>query len=268
MCIAYLALSAHPDWPVFVAANRDEFHQRPTRAAAPWPDRPDIVSGLDLQAGGTWMGVTQSARFALVTNYREPGVVREPSPDRSRGALVADFLAGTMTATEYLAALEPARYQGFNLIVSDGAVTAYRSNRDVQGVRTLAPGRYVLSNHLLDTPWPKTERLLRLLAPYPGDDLRQSLPAVFAALADSRTASDEALPATGLPLALERLLSSIFIQSPDYGTRASTVLAIGTDGRALLSEQSFDAQGVAVMRHDWPLHVQAAKRESGSSASV
>jgi len=140
-------------------------------------------------------------------------------------------------------------------------VTAYLSNRDARGLRVLAPGRYVLSNHLLDTPWPKTERLRQALAPYPSDALRQSLPAVFEALADPRPASDDALPRTGLPLAIERMLSSVFIQSPDYGTRASTVLAIGVDGRAIFSEQSFDAQGVPVMRHDWPLKLVARQAD-------
>jgi len=253
VCIAYLALYAHPDWPVFIAANRDEFHQRPARAAAPWPNRPDIVSGLDLQAGGTWMGVTTSGRFALVTNYREPGAVLDPVPDRSRGALVADFLSATASASDYLAAIPAKRYQGFNLIVGDGACAYYLSNRDPHSPRALAPGRYALSNHLLDTPWPKVERLRQALAPYPSDALRQSLQPVFDALADATPARDAQLPDTGLPLARERMLSSVFIQSPDYGTRCSTVLAMRADGWGIFSEQSFNAQGVGVMRHDWPL---------------
>jgi len=253
MCIVYLALNAHPNWPVFIAANRDEFHQRPTRAAAPWPEQPDIVSGLDLQAGGTWMGVTKHGRFALVTNYREPGTVLTPTPDRSRGALVADFLSATASASDYLAAIEPARYQGFNVIVGDGASTFYLSNRDPHSPRRLAPGRYVLSNHLLDTPWPKTERLRQALTPYPNDGLRQSLQAVFDALADTTPAQDEALPRTGLSLARERMLSSICIRSPDYGTRCSTVLALRADGWGIFSEQSFDPQGTITARHDWPL---------------
>jgi len=257
MCIAYLALHTHPDWPVFIAANRDEFHQRPTRAAAPWSDRPDIISGLDLQAGGTWMGVTTCARFALVTNYREPGVVPTPAPDLSRGALVADFLTSTCTASDYLASIDPVRYQGFNLIVGDGTTTMALGNRDPAGPRVLVPGRYVLSNHVLDTPWPKTERLRQALIDYPNNTLLQSLQPVFDVLADTTPASDTQLPDTGLPLARERMLSSICIRSPDYGTRCSTVLAIHADGHAIFSERSFDAQGIHVARHDWPLRMVA-----------
>jgi len=175
MCIAYLALSAHPDWPVFIAANRDEFHGRRAQAARPWPHRPDIVSGLDEQAGGTWMGVTTRGRFALVTNYREAAAVPTLLPQRSRGALVADFLSATMTTMDYLTGLNPRQYQGFNLIAGDGASTAYLSNRDPTGPRQLSAGRYVLSNHLLDTPWFKTERLRAALSPWPDDTLLQSL---------------------------------------------------------------------------------------------
>jgi len=261
MCIAYLALNVHPDWPVFIAANRDEFHQRPAHPAAPWPDRPDIVAGRDIQAGGTWMGVAASGRFALVTNFREPGASPEPTPDRSRGALVADFLRGTTSATDYLNMLQPARYQGFNLIVGDGTSTAYLSNRvrqhDTGNPHVLAPGRYTLSNHLLDTPWPKTRRLRKALAVWPNDDLLQSLQPVFDALADTTPARDDQLPDTGLSLVRERMLSSVFIRSPDYGTRCSTVLAIRADGRAIFSEWSFDQEGRGQMRHDWPLRIRA-----------
>jgi len=201
------------------------------------------------------MGVTTCGRFALVTNYREPGADPTPTPDRSRGALVANFLSGSASAPDYLAAIQTERYQGFNLIVGDAASAFYLSNRDPQSPRRLAPGRYVLSNHLLDTPWPKTERLRQALAPYPNDALRQSLQAVFDALTDTTLASDAQLPNTGLPLARERMLSSVFIQSPNYGTRCSTVLAMHTDGWGIFSEQSFDAQGRVVTRHDWPLRI-------------
>jgi len=256
MCIAYLALSVHPDWPLFIAANRDEFHARPCLAAAPWPAQPDIISGIDIRAGGTWLGVARSGRYALITNYREPARVIDGAP--SRGMLVSSYLQGTQTPQDYAHAVQAqgAAYNGFNLIVGDLTGACYAGNRaDQAQVRSLAPGRYVLSNHLLDTPWPKARRLRTSLDALPLETLDQSLTPIFDALRDTTMAQDADLPATGLPLARERLLSSPFIISDTYGTRCSSILAVHADGHAIFSEASYDETGRQTQRHDWPFSI-------------
>ena len=252
MCIAYLSLG-NPGWPLLIAANRDEFHARPTRAAAPWPEAPDLIAGLDLQGGGTWMGVTASGRHALLTNYREPGHPVPPGAP-SRGLLVRDFLLCEDDPAAWIdtVAARPDDWAGFNLIVGDARQTWYLGNRDpARAPRRLPPGRYVLSNHLLDTPWPKAARLRASLDALPPATWAAAPEQVFERLRDTTPAEDARLPATGLTLEFERLLSSPFIISPDYGTRCSTVLARSADGRTLFSELGYDAAGRPLERHDW-----------------
>lgn len=257
MCIAYLALGAHPDWPLLIAANRDEFHDRPSRPAAPWPSQPSIIAGVDIQAGGTWLGMRRNGRYALVTNYRDPAGMIEAAP--SRGALVSDYLASDEPPYAYMERIRAAAgsYNGFNLIAGDMNQGFYLGNRDpaIQ-VRALAAGRYVLSNHLLDTPWPKAQRLRAALDAFPMETLGRSLAPVFGILRDGTPAQDRDLPRTGIPLERERLLSSPFIASPRYGTRCSTVIAVHAEGHAILSEISYDPQGLAVERHDWPFALE------------
>lgn len=243
MCLAVLALHHLADLPVLIAANRDEFHERPTQAAAVWPGEPRLYAGRDLRAGGTWMGVSESGRYAVVTNFRDPGRLLANAP--SRGALVEDYLRSDASPAAYLAQIHAcgAAYNGFNLIVGDATCGWYLSNRD-GAPRALTPGVYALSNHLLDTPWPKLTRVKagfeRILQTGPQPDLA----ALYANLAD-RTPADEAdLPRTGIPLDRERLLSSPFIVSPNYGTRASTVLALHADGRGELHERRYDPAGM------------------------
>ena len=242
MCLAVLALHALPGIPVLIAANRDEFHARPTRPAAQWDDAPAVYAGRDGLAGGTWMGVTTSGRFALVTNFREPGKHLNPAP--SRGALVEDFLRGTATPAEYLAQTHASdqAYNGFNLIVGDTRQAWYLSNRDGPP-RALDPGIYALSNHLLDTPWPKLARTKTAFTDVLGRSPQPDLPALFDALADRQTATDDDMPATGLPPDRERLLSSPFIVSPDYGTRSSSVLVLFDGGSGQLDERRFSPDG-------------------------
>jgi uncharacterized protein with NRDE domain len=252
MCIAYLSLG-NPDWPLLIAANRDEFHARPTRAAAPWPESPNLIAGLDLQGGGTWMGVTASGRHALLTNYREPGHPAPPGAP-SRGLLVRDFLLREDDPAAWIdtVAARSDDWAGFNLIVGDARQTWYLGNRDsARAPRRLSPGRYVLSNHLLDTPWPKAARLRDSLDALPPATWAAAPEQVFERLRDTTPAEDARLPATGLTLEFERLLSSPFIISPDYGTRCSTVLARSADGRTLFSELGYDAAGRPLERHDW-----------------
>ncbi|HEU4525833.1 MAG TPA: NRDE family protein [Gemmatimonadales bacterium] len=241
MCLILLALDTHPDYALVVAANRDEFYDRPTARAGFWSDAPRVLAGRDLKAGGTWLGTDRSGRFAAVTNYRQGQ--REPEAPRSRGRLVADYLVGTRDGRAHIAQVEreAALYNGFNLIAGDVAALFYFSNRESRP-RALAPGIYGLSNHLLDSPWPKVtvgkSGLTALLSG--GGEL---LPRLFELLSDSRQAADAALPRTGVSAEWERLLSSAFIATEGYGTRSSTVVLVGRDGAAVFAERSFGPGG-------------------------
>ena len=239
MCLILFAYRQHERYRVILAANRDEFYGRPTASAAFWGDAPDLLAGRDLKSGGTWLGVTRAGRFAAITNYREPDVRLEGAP--SRGELVAGFLQSDDAPQAYLDRLAPSadRYNGFNLIVGDAEETGYFSNRE-GAVRMLGPGVYGLSNHLLDTPWPKVEQGKALLEEHLSRD-EIDAEALLVALNNPTQAPDAALPDTGVGLAWERALSPLFIQSPDYGTRASTVLLIRHDGEVTFAERTFQA---------------------------
>lgn len=239
MCIIYLAFEHHLDHPLVLAANRDEFYARPTQLAGWWQDHPEIYAGRDLVAGGTWLGITKSGRIAAVTNYREPGA---PKGELSRGNLVADFLKGSEPAELFMTRVERSRseYSGFNLLVgefsSDRRAMFYFSNRDQQ-VRELRPGIYALSNHLLDTPWPKVARGKARF----GDLLTAPLDreALFDLLTDDAVADDDQLPSTGLEHDVEKALSAIFIKTPIYGTRCSTLVTFDTELNGTLEERVF-----------------------------
>ena len=236
MCLILLAWQAHPDYPLVVAANRDEFFARPSLHASFWTEAPDVFAGRDLQAGGTWLGVSRQQRFAALTNYREGR--RHVADAPSRGALAADFLTGNSTPESYLEALacRGAEYNGFNLFVCDGRRLAYYSNRG-PGPSWLAPGIYGLSNHLLDTPWPKLSAARKAFA-----QALTLLPATepfFDLLADKEIVADRHLPETGVPLEWERVLSAVFVSSADYGTRASTLLTMRGSGLVTLIERNF-----------------------------
>ncbi|WP_291992070.1 NRDE family protein [Candidatus Accumulibacter sp. ACC003] len=243
MCLILIAWRVHADYPLVVAANRDEFFARPAAAAAFWPDAPQVLAGRDLEAGGTWLGAAHEQRFAALTNYREGGKVRADA--HSRGALVADFLTGDASPQAYLAqlAVRAADYNGFNVFVGDEHTLAYFANRGDRRPRSLSPGIYGLSNHLLDTPWPK---LASAKAAFAAALAR--LPATapfFEVLADQEIVADSHLPETGVPLEWERVLSAVFVRSPSYGTRAGTLLTRHRDGRTTLIERSFAVGAVA-----------------------
>jgi uncharacterized protein with NRDE domain len=245
MCLILVAWRMHSEYSCVVAANRDEFHSRPAAPAAWWPDHPEILAGRDLDAGGTWLGVTRRGRFAALTNYREPEQRRKEAP--SRGALVVSMLESGASVAECLSQLSDvsAAYNGFNLIFSDGErLGIYESVRGTG--RELGPGVYGLSNHLLDTPWPKVEtaksRLQAALLGLNDDALLLDL------LRDDRPAPDAQLPRTGVSLEWERLLSSAFVRTPDYGTRCSTIIRIEPQGRAYFAEWSWDPAGVDIGR--------------------
>lgn len=245
MCLIVLAWEASPRTRLAVAANRDEFFARRAAPAAWWKDAPDVLAGRDLEAGGTWLGITRQGRFAALTNFRDVSAPKKNGAP-SRGALAADFLRSDSTVADYVAAVRPGagRYHGFNLLVSDGGELWSFSNVEGDPAR-LRPGVWGLSNHLLETPWPKVKkaraRLEAALATADGaEDLELRL---LELLADRTVASDGALPATGLPQDWERALSAAFVELPGYGTRASTALVVGADGTARFAERSFGEGG-------------------------
>lgn len=250
MCLILIAYRCHPGYELVVAANRDEFHQRPTAPLGFWDESPQMLAGRDLQEGGTWMGIARVGHFAAITNYRDPGQVKSGAP--SRGRLVRDFLQGSQSANDYLEQLRPIadNYNGFNLLLGDQTGLYYHSNQTGE-IRILPPGWYGLSNHLLDTPWPKLRRGLSLLrgrldqrpAPTP-DDLLE-------VLTDRRVAPDADLPETGVSLEWERWLSSIFIDAPGYGTRASTALLVRNDGDAHIVEITWADASRREFQLDW-----------------
>jgi uncharacterized protein with NRDE domain len=243
MCLIALAWNAHPDYRLVLAANRDEFHARPTAPLARWQDAPQIIGGRDLREGGGWLALHQDGRFAAVTNVREPH--RAPAP-RSRGQLVKDFVAGNAAPADYAAMVSAAgkAYGPYNLVVGDGAVLAFASNRPQPRWHLLNPGIHSISNGDIDLPWPKMRRLSaslrQWLAQAPAEPAAEAaLEPLLQALADERGADDAELPDTGVGLELERMLAPAFIRGAQYGTRASSVLLIRGDGRAELFERSF-----------------------------
>ncbi len=242
MCVVAFAWNAHPRWRLLLAGNRDEFHARPTAPLAAWDDGSGIVAGRDLEAGGTWLGVDARGRCALVTNVRD---VRHPQDGLSRGLLASDYLRGddgAQARAQALQATAPA-YRPFNLLLVDARMCAWTGNLPQARMALPEAGVHVLSNAQLDTPWPKAVAL--------GDALRGWIDAggdadfapLFAALADETRWPDARLPDTGIGLERERWLSSAFIRGKDYGTRASTVVALDHAGGGMVVERRWGAMG-------------------------
>ena len=235
MCLILIAHGAHPEFPLVIAANRDEYYPRPTAGAAFGHDHPHILAGRDLECMGTWLGVTRRGRFAALTNFRDPRERKIDAP--SRGLLVSEFLASDREPREYLAdiAIEAPRYNGFNLLAGDADGVFCFSSRTGTTER-LSPGIHGLSNHLLDTPWPKVQRgKLRLQAAL---EREFSAEALLDLLHDREPAPAGELPDTGISLELERVLSPALIASPQYGTRASTAVVFGEDGSVSFVERT------------------------------
>ena len=255
MCLLVLAWQAHPRYRLVVAANRDEYHERPAAPLAKWPEPPGILAGRDLRAAGTWLGLDPARRFGVVTNFRE---LQERAPAApSRGGLIPLYLGGAYGAGEFFAGLEPAagKYAGFNLLLADGGALWYGSNRALPFARELPPGVYGLSNELLDTPWPKLVRVKARFKEWLA--ARDAAAAgLFALLADRTQAltDDPPLPAGGLPREWERILSAPFVVHPVYGTRCSTVLLLEPDGRAYLAERRFDSAGDSCGENEFELN--------------
>lgn len=240
MCLIVINWQSDARYPLIVAANRDEFFVRPTAPLAWWPDYPNILAGRDLEGGGTWLGITRNGRFAAITNYRDPARLRADAP--SRGRLVSDFLASDETPGDYLRRIEgeASACNGFNLLVADANELWWHSNVNGE-MRQLAPGIHGVSNHLLDTPWPKLVKAKQTFA-----DALPDLPAtdkLFSLLRDETQHPDEVLPSTGVSLELERKLSAIFVKTQGFNTRSSAVLWRDAVGNIAFDEQNWLEDG-------------------------
>lgn len=242
MCLLAFSYKQHPNYPFILVANRDEFFQRPTTALAAWQDSPHIVGGRDSLAGGSWLAASSTGKLAAVTNHRDGTRAVDPNA-RSRGHLISNFLNGDASAFEYYQQLQPIanQFSGFNLILLDQSGLFYLSNRSDNN-QQLKQGLYGLSNAFLDSPWPKTVALKqRLQTQLDQQQLNSSL--LLPLLRDSQTAHDDELPETGISKTREKQLSSCFINTGDYGTRASTAVYLDTEGKLTIAEQSFDSEG-------------------------
>lgn len=268
MCLMLFAWQAHPSYPLVFAGNRDEAYDRPSAPAAFWEDEPSIFGGRDLEKGGSWLGLSRSGRIATVTNYRD-GFSRGGHAPRSRGELVASFLRSAETPERYLRQVIPAakQFRDFCLIVGNLERLVFYSNRG-EGAEDIAPGVHGLSNHLLDTPWPKVrhgrERVQGLLH-CAQDDLIAGL---FDVLADRTPAPDAELPDTGVGLKRERELSSCFIADQRYGTRASTVMLISRSDEVLFIERNFGPRGAPLgeARHRFSIALPKSMQEPAADA--
>jgi len=239
MCLILVAWKVDPDYPLILAANRDEFHNRPTQPLHWWRDKPTILAGRDLQAGGTWLGASRSGRIAAVTNYREEKRKRQGL--QSRGEIVTAFLAGSDGPEIFSSSIEKNGYAGFNLLTTNGNELCYISNRG-DAATLLSPGVYGLSNAALDTPWPKLERtrdvFRRIIEA--GETNETSLMRV---MSDRQLAPVDEIEVGSLPFALARAITAPFIVTPEYGTRCTTVVLRDRSGQISISERRFDSAG-------------------------
>lgn len=241
MCLISVAYQVDHEYPLIIIANRDEFLVRPTSAAHFWPSQ-NLLAGRDEQAGGTWMGITKAGRLAAITNYRAP---TEAEGTRSRGHLVTDFLTASTAPDNYRQQLQQTamQYSGYNLLFGHPQQLLYFSNRSSTSAQ-LQPGIHGLSNHLLDTPWPKVASTKAALADWLTQRQRCT-EGLFAILADTQTAADSDLPTTGIGYEKEKALSARFITLPHYATRTSTVLLLNKSNDVRFIERTFDYQAGA-----------------------
>lgn len=268
MCLAILASKVLPDWPLIVIANRDELHSRPTLPASPWSDAEDILGGRDLSAGGTWLGITAQGRLSLLTNFREPGEHSPQAP--SRGRLTDGFLRSKQSPQAYAQDLLRCGkdYNGFNLMMADSSGLWFCSNRGEATVQQLGAGIVGISNASLNTPWPKltrtkvsiTEHLLLV-----GQAQAPHAERLFEVMQDTRSASLNELPDTGIGPEREKLLGSPFIKNERYGTRCTTLIMQRTDGMVLFHEKSYDSNGSESGESIWTIDTIKQQFLLGSS---
>lgn len=247
MCLIVFAYRVHPVYKLLVAANRDEFYGRPTAPAHYWEDRPDILAGRDLEKMGTWMGITTSGRFAALTNYRDPKEVTEGK--RSRGELVADALKHKGNIKDYMQSLVKKKdlYPGYNLLVGDRTELYYYSNKG-QELQKVEPGIYGVSNHLLNTEWPKVQKGKEGMSKIINGEQVELVERLLSVLQNADQAPDELLPHTGVSLEWERMLSPLFIKSGNYGTRSSTVMLM-SDKEIQYVERVFTKDGISEQQY-------------------
>lgn len=238
MCLILFSYNNHPHYRLVLVANRDEYYDRPAAPMQFWGDHPDVLGGRDLRSMGTWMGITRSGRIAAITNYRDPATINPQAP--SRGHLISQFLIGDASPAAYLEAVqkEAQQYNGFNLLVGDTRDLAYYSNRG-NNVVHLESNIFGLSNRLLDTPWPKVNNGKRHLSQVLGQHNDITPASLLDLLKNQTIAPDHQLPKTGIGPQWERTLSPIFIASPNYGTRCSTILTIDRSNHVKISEHTW-----------------------------
>lgn len=270
MCLIAFAWRVHPRYPLILAANRDEFHERPSEPLAEWPEAPAVYGGRDLRGGGSWLGLKANGRLAAVTNVREAS-----APEfglLSRGALTAAFLSGRLGAAASARQLmhKASQYGPFNLLLYDGTHLVWASNRPEPRWSLVEPGVHALSNAALDTPWPKTQKLGAALSAWLAEGQETPEAArkpLFAALGDVQQAPDEELPDTGVGTEMERFLSSPFISGTRYGTRASSLVLVGAE-QAYFEERRYGPEGLrmGVNKLSVPLTLKraAVRRPPGS----
>lgn len=264
MCLLAMSYRAHPGYDLVLITNRDEYFERPAEEAHFWKDSPDLLAGRDVKSGGTWMGISRTGKFGLITNFRDP--TRHRSDALSRGTLVSDFLKSSDSVSEYLKRVssESFRYNDFNLMLGTREQILYFSSVE-RRTAELRHGIYGMSNHLLETPWPKVlrakSRLNEILSSSVGVLSKETL---FSVLAESQTAADRDLPETGVGLERERALSSIFITVPGYGTRCSTVLLIDSQGKVTFSERSYSADRKTSRTVDFRFEIKSDRLETGT----
>jgi len=247
MCLILFSYKKHKKYKLILAANRDEFYARPTKPISRWDGGSGIIAGKDLEAGGTWMGISGDGRFAALTNFRDPKSIKKDA--LSRGLLVSNFLEDKNNSPEgylnYVAA-QKGLYNGFNLLAGDEDDLYYFSNNEGI-IRKIEPGLHGLSNHLINTPWPKVEKGKKSLKKIIDSDCIEEYEKTFAFLKDQELPSDEFLPETGMGIEWERLLAPIFIQSKIYGTRSSSFLLVGYDNKGFFAEKTWINTGDSVM---------------------
>lgn len=242
MCTVFIAWQSHPLYDLIVCSNRDEFKKRPSQRAHYWKDHPQVFAGRDLLEGGTWLGLAQKSKFSVVTNYRDFSLHKEAM--RSRGELTVNYLTNNESPKQYLESVSQtmSNYNPFNLVVADGKQLLYLSN--VEGeIKCLKPGVYGLSNHLLDTPWPKVAEGLTTLRPVieAKPDIETIVETCFTVLDRKTPYDDDRLPHTGIPIETERKLSSVFVDFDDYGTQYQTVIIREKSGRTYFYEKSWSS---------------------------
>jgi len=243
MCLLFFSYKTTPGYRLVIAANRDEFLNRPAAPLDFIDQDKRILAGLDLEGGGTWLGINRDGKFAALTNYREGGTQMENAP--SRGEIICSYLSSPVSGGKFLGELKnrASSYNGFNLVLGEGEELWYYTNKQENPVR-LKPGFYGLSNHFLDTPWPKLSRGKELLRPVMVETDEVKPEKIFPLLKDTISPLDDFLPDTGIGLEWERLLGSIFIESPGYGTRSSAVITCKDDGQVSFTETTYVRSGV------------------------